>query len=144
MYTTKQEIFNEVYHRLFKQGEPSIEGGMCLYRGPNNNRCAVGWLIPDEYYRGDFEGQNVKDIAEEELEEGHPLKTFLLENSGFLLELQKAHDDVTPEYDFEDDYEDSPTNDKPVPWIETWKEAMSRIAQEHNLTVPNVDKGKKS
>lgn len=49
---TMQQTFDKVSRHLFKQGRPSVSiGGTCLYRGPNNTRCAVGCLIPDELYQ---------------------------------------------------------------------------------------------
>lgn len=130
--TNKQEIFNEVYTKLVKQGAPSIENGVCRYRGPNNTRCAVGWLIPDEEYQETFEAKGVVTVAREEIEEG-PLRKFLWENQEFLEELQKAHDSL-----LEYGYSDYPADLKPESWLEKWKGAMSGIAKMHNLTIPNV------
>lgn len=130
--TNKQEIFNEVYLRLLQQGVPSIKNGLCRYRGPNNTRCAVGWLIPDEEYQETFEGKRVMALAREGTEEG-PLRKFLWENQEFLEELQKAHDSL-----LEYGYDDYPAGLPQVIWIEKWKGAMSGIAKMHNLTTPNV------
>ena len=48
---TPQEAFETVANHLLAQGRPSKnEKGMCVYRGPNGLKCAVGALIPDESY----------------------------------------------------------------------------------------------
>lgn len=31
----------------------------CLYRGPANTRCGIGFLIPDSKYKTSFEGKSV-------------------------------------------------------------------------------------
>lgn len=53
---TAQEVFDTVVAHLRKQGVRSIdENGKCLYRGPNDTKCAVGCLIPNESYHPAFE-----------------------------------------------------------------------------------------
>ena len=48
---TPQEAFETVAKHLLAQGRPSKnEKGMCVYRGPDGLKCAVGALIPDEAY----------------------------------------------------------------------------------------------
>lgn len=45
-----EEMLNQVREGVIKQGEPSILGDTCRYRGPNGLKCAVGHIIPDEIY----------------------------------------------------------------------------------------------
>lgn len=48
---TPQEAFKTVAKHVLAQGRPSKnEEGMCVYRGPDGLKCAVGALIPDEAY----------------------------------------------------------------------------------------------
>lgn len=63
-----QEVFDIVKNHLLTQNEVSrkslnIEEGplayQCAYRGPNNTKCAVGCLIPDELYNSSLEGKTV-------------------------------------------------------------------------------------
>ena len=58
-----QEIFDTVATHLFRQGHQAIDNGTCLYRAPNGDMCAVGVLIPDEYYEKDFEMLPVSAIC---------------------------------------------------------------------------------
>ena len=54
----KQEIFDTVVTNLRLQGCKSEVGGACMYRGPNNTKCAAGHLIPDKLYDPDMENRN--------------------------------------------------------------------------------------
>lgn len=57
---TKQEIFNTVARHLLTQGEKSMVGDKCQYRGDRGLKCAVGVLIRDEYYDPEFdEGEGI-------------------------------------------------------------------------------------
>lgn len=55
-YPSFQEILDTTVPAILKQGCKSTEGNAwpggakCLYRGPNNTKCAVGVLIPDNKY----------------------------------------------------------------------------------------------
>lgn len=91
MSMTNQEAFDFVAKKLIEQGEPSInDSGMCLYRGPNNNRCAAGWLIPDDKYTDDMEG-NTTDC------DSHPTlrESINCNDLHFVSVLQTAHDNAT-------------------------------------------------
>lgn len=57
----KQKIFNTVVPQLLKQNEKSMAGGMCRYRGPNGLKCAVGFLIKDQFYHKVLENQACDD-----------------------------------------------------------------------------------
>ena len=55
-----QEIFETVSRHLFVQGKQSRGAdGRCAYRGEDNQRCAVGVLIPDALYHREIEGCSV-------------------------------------------------------------------------------------
>lgn len=67
MYNTEQEVFDAVVIGLAGQGfQKSVnDGGMlCSYRGQGDNRCAAGHLIPDEIYRPEFEGKEIRRLFE--------------------------------------------------------------------------------
>lgn len=62
---TLQQIFDKIVTKLRAQNKRSIaiykdyegipnEG--CAYRGENGCRCAIGWMIPNKYYRKWMEG----------------------------------------------------------------------------------------
>lgn len=56
---TEQETFDFVAQHLIRQGIRSIYEGKCMYRSPDNHKCAIGCLIPDEKYRSSMEGLSV-------------------------------------------------------------------------------------
>lgn len=56
---------------LIKQGKPSVgEHFRCYYRHPddNNVRCAVGCLLPDNFYESKFEGMSVSYLLQQNKE----------------------------------------------------------------------------
>lgn len=86
--TTPQEIFNTVAMHLFTQGRRAVNGfngNMCSYRAPNGDRCALGILIPDEYYSVGMEGVTVNGIL-------HLLPKQLQPHDKLLIALQNVHD----------------------------------------------------
>lgn len=65
---TTQEIFNTIINGLREQGcksgrmeektnvyGPTGQEFVCLYRDDNGNKCAAGWIIPDDLYTPDME-----------------------------------------------------------------------------------------
>lgn len=48
---TAQQIFDKVTHHLYTQRRRAItDDGLCLYRAPNGDKCAIGCLISDDQY----------------------------------------------------------------------------------------------
>lgn len=63
-----QEAFDLMVNHLIAQGKPAIDeedGGSCLYRGPNNTKCAVGILIPDDKYTPSMENLYPYQLVEQ-------------------------------------------------------------------------------
>lgn len=65
---TDNQIIDFVAARLAEQGRKSqqegcVHGG-CLYRGPNNTKCAFGWLIPDSEFNSDMEQIGAGSVIE--------------------------------------------------------------------------------
>lgn len=61
-----QEFFDRAVTHLFRQGRQSraTDGsGSCLYRGPDNTRCAIGAFIPDELYSRVIERRSVYQLT---------------------------------------------------------------------------------
>ena len=87
----RQEIFNTVVRHLHAQGKPSIVKGICRYRGPDNTRCAIGALIPDEFYTPEMEGKGVTmDSVWQALQKS--LNDSLTGERAFFVGLQIVHD----------------------------------------------------
>lgn len=53
----KQEIFDTVVRHLHAQGKPALNDANCRYRSDAGLSCAVGCLIPDEFYDPQMENQ---------------------------------------------------------------------------------------
>ena len=74
---------------LLTMKEPSLVNYMCAYRGSNNQKCAIGVLIPDKMYTPDMEGQSVYS--------SHSLVRTALRvlgyNAIFCHRLQEIHDE---------------------------------------------------
>lgn len=91
---TEQEVFDYVAKHLLKQGERSVVGTSCSYRGVGGLMCAVGCLISDEEYKPEM------DVAAGQGTSWTSLVGRELANSskhdGLLVELQGAHDGANP------------------------------------------------
>lgn len=91
---TKQEIFNKAYLGLKSQGfkRSGTVDQPCMYNGPNNTHCAIGWVIPNLP-----ESHSIKKIAinfPEKLLGIVAVNNFeLLQILPFLRRLQTAHDE---------------------------------------------------
>ncbi len=59
-----QETLNTVMRHAYKQNCKSGVQGACLYRGPNNTRCFIGALIPDDVYRQEMEKHSVSSLSD--------------------------------------------------------------------------------
>jgi len=91
-----QEVFDFVVNALRKQGCQSTTGDGCLYRGPNNTRCAAGHLIPDEDYKPGWEAQSLY-FGLPIIDSMSPIGKYL-HNQGYcthlVFDLQKVHDNL--------------------------------------------------
>lgn len=95
---TKQSMFDTAARHIIAQSEPSIgafrdtQGVGCVYRGPNNQRCAFGPFIPDNKYVPAMEGRNAADVIQE-FDIGFPRNRHDLIQ--FAVELQRCHDNAS-------------------------------------------------
>ena len=113
----KQETFDKIWsHFITHNNGPSIEEhGMCLYRSPNGNRCAVGLLLPDSEYDPSYEGRSIHLIPY--------FKNLSEEDSEFLVDLQRCHDRAATSYrsDFSD----------------FMRKFLTEVAEDYRLETPN-------
>jgi hypothetical protein len=147
----KQELFNTVWNGLKSQGfsqslkidtfktsrldddgnvvEYTAEKPLCMYRSPNGNRCAAGWVLPDEAYNADDEGSAVGGVT-------WFLNNFDSETIDFLRACQSAHDGVSWADGDTGRYivygEDEPYKLTP----EAMQVRLRKIAEHFNLTIP--------
>lgn len=126
MTKTAQEVFDFVANHLFTQGVQAmgVQKGMtgstpiCLYRGPDGTKCAVGAMIPDEEYDLEMEGFSVRDLPN--------LQTVIVNddimaNIELLESLQCVHD-VPANWDSDD----------------LMKSALESVAVEYQLDPSNL------
>lgn len=111
-----QEIFDRVAKHLLTQNAKSIntDNGRpeCRYRSNDGLKCAVGCLIPDEFYTSSMEGVGIRN-----LKVSGPLRRAGVvdtqEDLNFLFSLQRIHDDSPPE---------------------EWSYRLAILARQHDLT----------
>ena len=94
MFQTKIDVIDEIIAHFSKpEADYGLNGdyGQCVYRGPNNKRCAIGCLIPDEIYDPvwDLEILVIKEL----MDDNYLPNLFSKEiDIDFLISLQDLHD----------------------------------------------------
>ena len=112
---TKQQTFDTVKKHLLEQQKKALNTiNGCCYRAPDGSKCAVGCLIPDEFYSPDLEGYSIwirnynatKGPTHLMIQLGHDLV--------LLRDLQQCHDSYN---------------------VTEWPTRLNAIAAKHNLVV---------
>lgn len=100
-----------------RQRAGGVEGEMhCAYRGVNNTSCAVGCLIPPDFYNPQIEGKDASQII-------HDFPTvakgsgFSKRNEKLLTELQCIHDFINSA---------------------DWKSELQSLARKFRLKFPRI------
>lgn len=96
-----EDLVKKAIEAVLEQGKPSISAdGGCMYRN-GDLKCAVGHLIPDEYYSEDLESNAINysytDVDDNEV---YPVKEVLRKvypeitetTFSYLSQVQLAHD----------------------------------------------------
>jgi len=117
-----QKTFNKVVRHLLKQKKRSArEGGrLCLYRGPNGMKCAIGCLIPNKEYKEKMDyGYDVMKLwtSYPKLSVFKPVKHREHEYLKFLCMCQDIHDFNYPRQ---------------------WKKELLALANKYELTFPTI------
>lgn len=93
----RQKAFTDAVAGIWSQqamAKPDPMRAGCSYRDPRGNKCAVGWLIPDENYSPDLEGcyaRNQMILRAIDPKYG----TILNDDANFLRDMQaRIHDDM--------------------------------------------------
>lgn len=120
MSTTLQQIFDRVALHLLRQNEQSVEvmreQPHCMYRGPGNLKCAVGFLISDDAYTVELEGCSAGNVDVLRALEESGIPVAILPNArAMLTNLQNVHDALNPRF---------------------WKEELEAVAHMYGLTMP--------
>lgn len=117
-----QKLFDKSVTHLLTQMEQSMDGdGRCLYRGPNDLKCAIGALIDDAWYDADtledlsLRSQYVQAAVAKS--QGFDLSALEEEDWLILWAVQSTHDERLPD---------------------EWKDKLTALAEEHNLTMPHI------
>lgn len=124
----RQEAFNHVVKGLLSQAHPSAETRLgttgCLYRGGENIRCAVGWLIPDTMYSSSMEHMTISEVLD-----NFPALTGVFKLGLFtreeLMLLQQYHDDAAIKFCREGNLASD--------WQRFIREALANFASDANL-----------
>ena len=116
---SKQEIFNEAYTKVLKQGRRCADMGHCMYfNDENGDMCAAGHVmngrVPDDSAMWEHKGpvRELRAFYEDEL-------PWSKELDGFVEEIQRAHDNC-----FNGSF------------VRNYKTAMVAVATFHGLTIP--------
>lgn len=108
-----QTAFNRAVRALRLQGKRSVDKWeSCLYRGPDELKCAIGHLIPDRVYNEEMENRNPYNLCEKS---PYLRRLFTDCDLTFLAELQIIHDEHMPE---------------------VWEQKWECLALRWNLTMP--------
>ncbi|MGN6819180.1 MAG: hypothetical protein ACTHJR_10985 [Sphingomonas sp.] len=99
---TNNEIISRIRDGLMAQGKPAaLANGQCRYRTAGGLKCAVGQLIPDEYYNHNLEGYLPGDPLISDATDTSP------EQADLLKKLQKVHDNFVLDYGYDHAFNDS-------------------------------------
>jgi len=122
-----QKLFDKAVTHLLTQMEQSIDDdGSCVYRGPNDLKCAIGALIDDDLYNDFYWAKT--------------LEHFNVTSRCVQAIVAKSQDLNLPDLDGEDWVilqAVQNIHDKYLP--NEWKDKLTALAEEHNLTMPNLD-----
>ena len=97
MPDTRQEAFDVMVSGLIKQGKPSydIQTMGCMYNNHDGQKCAVGMLIPDEFYSPTLEGCGVLSLIYKAEKGDWKTKELLTDENEFLLESMRIIHDTS-------------------------------------------------
>jgi hypothetical protein len=125
-----QETFNLAYSGVVKQGRASMDGEGCLYVGPNDTKCAAGYVFasiePDWNLTAVDEdgGESARGLLRKmgyKSEPGSPRYSQLLQMC------QEVHDSAATLFD-------ELGSDKD--FVQEYKKQMASVAQTFELQVP--------
>jgi hypothetical protein len=111
---TTQEIFDKVAAHLLTQKTRASGEFTCMYRGKNNTKCAVGCLIPDEFYDRNLENLPARLLVQKEV-----MKLATPSAQDILYKLQVIHDI------------DAPTD---------WEHELRKVGERYALDTSVLDK----
>lgn len=126
-YSVEQVILQGCQSSIVKEGCPDELTVVpnCLYRGPNNTKCAVGFLIDDEDYIPEWDTQF--GISTKDLFDALDYKMFTddvnrKDAAMIMRSLQRAHDSC----------------DVKASFVHDFKEAVGHTCRAHSLDVPEA------
>ena len=83
---TKQNMFDHICQCLAIQERRSVNDyGMCMYRGDEGRKCAIGHCIPDEEYQPIFERLTMLEVVDRVPSLSSKMRTFMSD-------MQECHD----------------------------------------------------
>ena len=111
---TEQQVFDQAYKHLINQGKRSVSDdnilhSPCVYLSDKGLKCAAGCFISKDEYKPEFENNLWCGLV---YSFGVPKEHYDL-----IIGLQSIHDNII---------------------VELWKEKLFELAQEFNLTIPEI------
>ena len=120
-----QQMVDKIAAHMVAQGQPSFdpEKQKCMYRF-GDLRCAAGWLLLDEEYQEDFEGEPVTKFKVRMALARSGVPQLLIH---LLREVQRAHD--------------STVSVPPEEFVATFADQLQSLCDDHNLLLPAILQG---
>lgn len=96
-----QQLFDAATSGVWAQGQASTIGSTCAYRGTKGTKCAVGQVIPDQFYNKGMENRSIESLViyvKNRSHLGADCQSWfakLAAHEGMLASLQCAHDTLS-------------------------------------------------
>lgn len=100
----KQEAFDIIVPKLYEQGEASKDGITCKYRNSFGYKCAIGHLIPDEFYSPEFENKTASVVLGFLVNTDCKVFTEEDREAGFWNEIQRELHDGLPTFNSKEEW----------------------------------------
>lgn len=100
---TKQSMIDHIKVNFKGKSVSDADGDTCLYRGPNDTKCAVGMFIPDNLYNKEMDYGSTHGVSYLKLVSKYPeIFSFMPLDNLDMLQLQTVHDGSQPTHTLRD------------------------------------------
>lgn len=125
-----QKVFDRVSIHLLTQRQMSLDGnGVCVYRGQNGMKCAIGCLIPDSVFNKSYEGSQILTLW---LDHSNSKMVKYLQS---LINKKDTVEDIKMFYDRLQEIHDLYT-------VANWKFHLQRFANDYKLSAKVLNRFK--
>lgn len=96
--STCQEVFDWIVYNLLRQNKRSVDNeDFCAYRGFEGTKCAAGWVISDDEYNPDFEGNSWVGLVAYQPIGASNFHEIVDIHDSLISKLQNIHDNSQPD-----------------------------------------------